>query len=1482
MSETLRGFFTEGTMHMKYRTVSLGTCLLVSLLLALFTGASLASATSAGVAALPIVDDYEDPAAIAAMFSYGDAGTSVNKSAVATDTVPGTAVGNKVLQIAYVSTGWGAGTGRDIPGEDWSRADGIRFWFRGDGSGVLYRLILSDNGDPNAGGDTSERFAYEWNDTTTGWRLMEIPWQLFFRDPGFQPGGAPNDGLTLTAVKGYAFALPSGNSKAIYVDDMRLVDYTEVDGFEDPAVAATLFSYGDSGTSVTKSVVVTGTVPGGAVGNSVLQVAYVSAGWGAGFGHDIPAADWSKTDGLRFWFHGNGSNALYRLILSDNGDPNAGGDTSERFAYEWNDTTTGWRLLSVPWSLFFRDPGFQPGGAPNDGLTLTAVRAYAIALPTGNSATIYLDDVQLFGGPVDVEVGFPIRALNVAEGDVASVRVSLNITTTSAVRVSYATAGGTATTGSDFVAASGVVTIPAGSQAISLTVATVDDSASEANETFTITLATPVSATLASANSAVITIVDNDAAPNPPGGGHSVIVDSYEYTGGLPSGVDGDGVPVGFVTWSFDGNSSAITLTAPAEQRPGAGAGNQVMQLSLNLGNGNWGGFSHNFENAALNQWESRDWSRYAGVSLWLYGNNTGGVLFIDIMDNRNPGATTDDAERWSVDIPDTFTGWKYIEIPFESFNRKDIGNGAPNDGFNKTAIHGYGIGGFGAAPMLNQVYYIDDLGLIPRTTVVDDYEYTTGLPNGADADGVAVGFVTWSFNSVSSAITLTVPGEQPPGAAAGNQVMQLDLNLGNGNWGGFSHNFENAARDQWVSQDWSTYEGICFWLYGNNTGGVLFVDIMDNRNPGAATDDAERWSVDIPDNFSGWKFFQLPFSSFNRKDIGNGAPNDGFNKTAVHGYGIGGFGAAPMLNQRYFVDDLTVYGNTGATPEVLEVAFAAQEFLVAEGATAAMTVSLNMASLTPVTVTYQSLESQATPERDFTPVIGTLTFTPGVTDIVIRVPTLPDAKHEDDEGVMVNLYAPQGADFGFQRRALLTIVDNDAASTAAMDDFESAHAFIGAGVTLSRTELAAGTPNALPGQGAFEQVLTARYDSAGASAKGIVRAFTAPEDWSGDAGVSFWYYGSKTGSSIRFNLLDNQITQTQEVSATHWVLRWADEFNSPAGTPPNPNNWKYEVGDGALNGIPGWGNSEFEYYTDDPANAATDGNGNLVISLKAVDTNATDLVCYYGPCRYTSARLLTQDRADFLYGKIEARIKLPPTDQSGLWPAFWALGTNINDPSVGWPQSGEIDIMEYVSRIADEIFGTLHGPGYSGGVSYGNTVSIPNLTAGFHTYTVEWAENHVVWYVDGVKYHEARNTDAFLSGKEWVYNHPFFLLLNVAIGGNFGGAISDQLTFPQNTLVDYVRVYQAADAAERFEASFVDNFTGWRWISLPFSRFVRSASQPAGAPNDGLTLTEVNGYGFSFGGASARTGQAIITTHIDQVKLESGLSIVFAPVINR
>ncbi len=217
-----------------------------------------------------------------------------------------------------------------------------------------------------------------------------------------------------------------------------------------------------------------------------------------------------------------------------------------------------------------------------------------------------------------------------------------------------------------------------------------------------------------------------------------------------------------------------------------------------------------------------------------------------------------------------------------------------------------------------------------------------------------------------------------------------------------------------------------------------------------------------------------------------------------------------------------------------------------------------------------------------------------------INVPTLDDAKHEADEGVMVNLYDPQGADFGFQRRAKLTIADNDPPDAAGLDDFEAAQGFTTLGnVTLSRTELAAGSPNALPEQGAFEQVLTVQYDNASAAANGIVHTFTMPADWSPYKGLSFWYYGSNTGANIGVDLLDNQITKTQDLASTAWVMRWADEFNGAAGTPPNPNVWKHEKGDGALNNNAGWGNSEFEFYTDDPANAATDGNGNLVISLK-------------------------------------------------------------------------------------------------------------------------------------------------------------------------------------------------------------------------------------------------------------------------------------------
>ena len=231
------------------------------------------------------------------------------------------------------------------------------------------------------------------------------------------------------------------------------------------------------------------------------------------------------------------------------------------------------------------------------------------------------------------------------------------------------------------------------------------------------------------------------------------------------------------------------------------------------------------------------------------------------------------------------------------------------------------------------------------------------------------------------------------------------------------------------------------------------------------------------------------------------------------------------------------------------------------------------------------------------------------------------------------------------------------------------------------------------------------------------------------------------------------------------------------------------------------------------------------------------------------------------------------PTGEDGLWPAFWMLGTNIDQ--VGWPQSGEIDIMEYGSRIPNEVFGTIHGPGYSGGNGIGHTYTFPGGVAGsYHTFSVEWAPDQIHWYVDGINYHNATAAD-IPTGKEWVYNHPSFLILNTALGGNFGGTISDQLTFPQEMKVDFVRVYGANDTSERFTAAFIDNFTGWKKVILPFRSFTRAAQQPAGAPNDGLTLSQVWGYGFRLPeGASG-------TVYLDQVRL-ADLRVNFMPLIVR
>jgi beta-glucanase (GH16 family) len=243
----------------------------------------------------------------------------------------------------------------------------------------------------------------------------------------------------------------------------------------------------------------------------------------------------------------------------------------------------------------------------------------------------------------------------------------------------------------------------------------------------------------------------------------------------------------------------------------------------------------------------------------------------------------------------------------------------------------------------------------------------------------------------------------------------------------------------------------------------------------------------------------------------------------------------------------------------------------------------------------------------------------------------------------------------------------------------------------------------------------------------------------------------------------------------TKWRLVWSDEFTGAANTPPDSSKWSYDLGAG------GWGNNELQTYTQDIENAHLDGEGNLVIRVQRSELG-----------RCTSARLKTQGKFTVTYGKIEARIKLPYGQ--GIWPALWMLGADI--PSAHWPACGEIDIMEHIGREPSMVHGTLHGPGYSGGNGISSFYSLPDnqkFSDTFHTFSAVWTPTSVEFQVDSVPY--AKTSVADLHEKKWVFDKPFFLLLNVAVGGNWPKNPDASTEFPQTMIVDYVRVYQAEEA---------------------------------------------------------------------------------------
>jgi beta-glucanase (GH16 family) len=262
--------------------------------------------------------------------------------------------------------------------------------------------------------------------------------------------------------------------------------------------------------------------------------------------------------------------------------------------------------------------------------------------------------------------------------------------------------------------------------------------------------------------------------------------------------------------------------------------------------------------------------------------------------------------------------------------------------------------------------------------------------------------------------------------------------------------------------------------------------------------------------------------------------------------------------------------------------------------------------------------------------------------------------------------------------------------------------------------------------------------------------------------------------------------------------ITWQDEFNGAAGTPIDGSKWKFDTGGG------GFGNNELEYYTTSTGNVVQDGQGHLAITARK--ENPANYQCWYGTCTYTSGRVLTADKFTQTYGRFEASIKIPKGQ--GIWPAFWMLGGS------NWPTDGEIDIMENVGSTPNTVYGTVHGPGYSGAGGIGGNKTIGSaLGDAFHTYAVDWSPNLIVWYLDGAEYF--RVTPANINGNTWVYNHPFFMIMNVAVGGYWPGSPNSSTVFPQTMLVDYVRVSAWNSDTGTTGTALKSNFSG-RCIDIP------------------------------------------------------------------
>lgn len=369
----------------------------------------------------------------------------------------------------------------------------------------------------------------------------------------------------------------------------------------------------------------------------------------------------------------------------------------------------------------------------------------------------------------------------------------------------------------------------------------------------------------------------------------------------------------------------------------------------------------------------------------------------------------------------------------------------------------------------------------------------------------------------------------------------------------------------------------------------------------------------------------------------------------------------------------------------------------------------------------------------------------------------------------------------------------------------------------------------------------------------------------------------------------DDSLIQRQ----TDFELVWSDEFEGMAGMSPDPTRWTFDIGTGP--NFDGYGNGQLEFTTDLPENVALDGEGNLAITARQVPE--ADRPTFLGQA-YTAGRITTKDKFATRFGRIEARMQLPPG--RGLWPAFWMLGESF--PAVAWPGPGEIDIMEYRGQDVKAVFGTIHGPGYCGSPfdcgagPIGGVFRLDGVLGfddKFHVFAIEWDPERIAWFVDEQLFLVIKPSDVVARGGEWVFDQPFFLLLNLAVGGSFAlEAPDDSTRFPATILVDHVRVYKRVrGATEPVEVIDIDD--GIREVATPTAIEVGPDKPITGVGGlqafdvfdgegqpivDGISwsssdpsVARVGGTGVAYG---ANVGTATITATINGVSASAVLTI--------